>query len=681
MSFLHPWLWLGALALAIPVWLHLRAKRGPVVAFPTLRFLADEPRPRAHGFRLRDLLLFLARAAALLLIVAGFAWPYLASPGQRVTESRVHLIDNTLSRQADDGLAHDLARIREALASSPSDVQNAVIELTSRPRVVVSFSDDRRTSLASLSALRPSFERGSYLEGFRLAQSLLSRSLGSRRRILVYADHQENQWAENATSPPFLEHVEVELVARPREPFRPNLSVGDPGVRRFFMGDGAFVDLAAELRHDGPFRRMRVRLLDNGNEVLTQDLALEGSVGNLTLRGQWRSDPGRWLRGELELVDTKDALAADDRIRFALPPLREGRVALLARSPYLRAALAPETMKGRWATRRLDPAAGGLGELPEAEMPEVLVLEGDYAQSEDVRKLVLRCLNNERGVLLFLGRTTPLLQGFLRELGVEATSDVPLARPEGFRFVATDHPIFKPFAQGELGDILEPRLFARVSLSAAHAVPLVFATSGAPVILEGTATKGRLLVFAFAMDRPQTDWPVLPSFIPFLDLALQHARSATPLETSARPGELVVHSIPHDKSARQVVLRAEGRELARAAVDPSRKARLEAPREPGFYELTYDADSTVESLIAVNPSPKESVLRYVEAPSAISSWTLPSEAAAPQRPDERTSRRRALEQDLWWWLLLAATVFLLLESALLLARRGEGPTRFDREAA
>jgi hypothetical protein len=189
-------------------------------------------------------------------------------------------------------------------------------------------------------------------------------------------------------------------------------------------------------------------------------------------------------------------------------------------------------------------------------------------------------------------------------------------------------------------------------------------------------------VFAFAMDRRQTDWPLLPSFIPFLDLALQHARSATPLETSARPGELVVHEVPTDRSVRQVVLRAEGRELSRAAVDASRKARLEAPAEPGFYELGYDEDPAVQSLIAVNASPKESVLRYAKAPAAVAAWTLPTEAtAAVPDVDPRPGRRRALEQDLWWWLLLAATLCLLVESGLLIARRGESRTPLDREAA
>lgn len=84
----------------------------------------------------------------------------------------------------------------------------------------------------------------------------------------------------------------------------------------------------------------------------------------------------------------------------------------------------------------------------------------------------------------------------------------------------------------------------------------------------------------------------------------------------------------------------------------------------------------------MNPSPKESVLRYVETPAAVPAWTLrPPAKAATVEVDERPSRRRALEQHIWWWLLLAATACLVLESGLLLTRRGEAVTRLDRGAA
>ncbi|HWX24312.1 MAG TPA: VWA domain-containing protein, partial [Vicinamibacteria bacterium] len=353
-----------------------------------------------------------------------------------------------MSRQAGGDFARDRESVRSALLSAGSDAQDAVIVLTHRPEVLVSFSDDRTQAARRVGALTPSFARGSYLEALRLAQAMLSQSLGEKRQILFYGDLQENQWTENETSPPFLSGVEVVLPHKPETPWRANLSLGTPEARRFFVGEDSYVDLTLELRYQGPFRSTRVAVTSNGRPVLSRDLPLEGDSGLVTLRGQWRSAPGEWIEGEAAIDGAKDSLPADDHVYFVLPPVEEGRVALLGRSPYLRAALSPATMKGRWITQILDPSAGDLAALPEADLPEILLLESDYAQSQQVRTLVGRCLSSGRGVLLFVRRLTPLVRGFLAELGFSAT-ERPGGEEDTFRLLAAEHPIFKPFLNGE----------------------------------------------------------------------------------------------------------------------------------------------------------------------------------------------------------------------------------------
>ena len=77
MSFLYPAFLLGALAIAIPIVLHLlRRDVAPEVPFTAVRLLHRAPVERADRRRLRDLLLLAARVAALLLLAAAFARPY-----------------------------------------------------------------------------------------------------------------------------------------------------------------------------------------------------------------------------------------------------------------------------------------------------------------------------------------------------------------------------------------------------------------------------------------------------------------------------------------------------------------------------------------------------------------------------------------------------------------------------
>src|SRR6266404_827068 len=132
-SFLNPWFWLGALAVAAPVWLHLRRrKQTNLIQFSALRFLDDQPEPRRSPLRLRNLLLFALRVLALLLVVAAFAWPYFRlADTAPIKESRVYVLDNTLSHQAGDGFKRDRDRILNELEKAAGSIQVAVIELAS----------------------------------------------------------------------------------------------------------------------------------------------------------------------------------------------------------------------------------------------------------------------------------------------------------------------------------------------------------------------------------------------------------------------------------------------------------------------------------------------------------------------------------------------------------------------
>src|SRR2546423_12539715 len=161
LSLLYPLALFGALALAAPLWLHLRRKTETnLIKFSALRFLDDQPQPRRSPLRLRDVLLFALRALALLLLVGAFAWPYHpAADRQIVEESRVYILDNTLSHQAGGGFTRDRDRIAQEILRARGESQTALIELTPQPRVVGSFGHNRVIATKKLKDLQPSFQR------------------------------------------------------------------------------------------------------------------------------------------------------------------------------------------------------------------------------------------------------------------------------------------------------------------------------------------------------------------------------------------------------------------------------------------------------------------------------------------------------------------------------------------
>ncbi|MEI7938951.1 MAG: BatA domain-containing protein [Verrucomicrobiota bacterium] len=672
-SFLNPWFWLGALAIAAPIWLHLRRRRETnIVEFTALRFLEDQPQPRRSPLRLRDLVLFALRVLALLALVAAFAWPYLRGANTApIRESRVYILDNTLSHQANDGFAHDRDRVLSEISKGPGDVQMAVIELTSVPRVVVSFGESREAARQKLKELEPSFQRGSYLAAFRQANSLLGNSLGDQKRIILLGDNQENQWTENANSPPFLRNVQIDL-PKISALGLPNLSLAEPRVQRIFLGDKSLVNFTVKLGHTGEAKTANIQLRANEQVIFNRTVDLVNQPETILLQSQWEADPAAWLRGEVIVEGAPDALAGDNRVYFSLAPVIEGKLALLAQSQYLRLALSPDVMRGQWATRVLEPTKLA-AELAASEDADVLVVESNYLQSTDARKLLWRYVTNGRGVLLLVNRLAPGISGCLRELGFEAegTISTPKGTAEKFQFVCSNHPIFHPFLSSDYGDLMDVKVTKYVQLKGSQAMPLVFSEKGAGLFFQGTKFPGKLFVAAFGLDREHTSWPVDQTFIPFLDLTLQTARAEDPTPTTFEPGEISKIQLPAGSTAKEAVLRDEHQVLSRAPVEQGR-AQVRMPDKPGVYTLTYDDSTQTEKIFSVNPSPKESQLAYVDAPEVLKVWQVNLPAGSSKATAAAIgplSLSGILQQHWWWWMLIGGLAALLLEMGLAELRR------------
>jgi hypothetical protein len=665
LAFLNPWFWLGALALAAPIWLHLRRRQETnLLQFSALRFLDDQPVPRQSPLRLRNFLLFLLRTLALLAVIAAFAWPFLRNANTLpIKESRVYILDNTLSHQANDGFSHDRARLLSEISKAGANIQVAVVELAASPRTLIAFGDSREIAREKLSDLAPSFQRGSYLAAFRQANSLLANSLGAEKHIVLLGDNQENQWNENVSTPPFLRNVQVNL-PKATAPLAPNLSVAEPRVQRVFLGDKSLVNFTAKLGHIGETKTANLILRANGQTVFNRPIDLEKQPGSIMLQAQWEADPTLWLRGDVSVEGTPDALAADNRVYFSLPPVVEGKVALLAQSHYLRVALSPEIMRGQWATRVLDLTKLS-DELAANQDAEVLCVESNFLQSGDARKLLWRYLTNGRGVILLVNRVTPAITGCLRELGfeVEGTVNVGKDAPEKFEFILSNHPIFHPFLSPEYGNLMDIKVSKYTRLQSKQAMPLVFSGRGAGLFFQGTKLQGKLFVAAFGMDRESTSWPVHQTFIPFLDLALQTARADDPTPTTFEPGEVTMIQLPLNSPAREAVLRDESHEVKRAPIEQGR-AQIHLPDKPGLYALTYDDSTEIQKIFSINPSSKESELVYMQSPDVMKAWQINRPVETARISTANISQTAILQQRFWWWMVLGGIAALLLETLL-----------------
>lgn len=675
MGFLSPALWLGALAVAFPIWLHLRHRHVErVIRLPTLRFLDHEPAPSSRPVRLRNPLLLLLRMLLLLAIVAAFTRPWISKDeAAAFVESRVHVLDNTLSHRAAGGFERDRERIAQILAAADRDVEHAVVEVAATPRVVVRFGDDPAAGAGLVRAIEPSSERGSYLAAARLASSLLDRALGERRVIELHGDSQRNQWSEGESALPFLAGVEVEIAEPPQVATRPNLAVLFPEARRSWEGDTSTIDLSFQIQHTRAGRALvEVR---SGEAVFVSKVldlpapAPDTAFGSLTLHATWPSDPGTWIGGVVSVAGEPDALSGDDRAWFAVPPLAEGRVALLARSHYLATALEPEVMQGRWSASPLE-----LDRVGESDPDtDVLVVEASYLPSPPVRARVASTLADGRGVVVVVDRASPLVTDALRELGAELATTDEVGTADGdasaFRYVATHHPVFRRFLAGDLGEVADARVFGHFSIRPDGLQSLVYAANGDPLVAEIPGTRGRLLLIAFPFDRDHTNWPLQTSFVPFLDQVLSYVRKEDKDDAASVPGEWRALPVPRDARPQRIVISDEEGFRQELEAGANALVRFRTPSRPGLYQVRFDDDPHLERLLAVNPAAEESALEYDAEPRAIGLWTsAPApDASEAEAPPERPPR--AGEQMWWHRLLIAAVALTVLELAVITLHR------------
>jgi len=671
MNFFNPWLWLGMAMLGAPIWLHLQRRSDRnVVAFPTLQFLDESPIARKAPLSLREWLLFLLRALALALIVAAFSWPYrkLAS-GPVVSTSRVYLLDNTLSARAGNRFEQDKEMIVRELRKLDPATQAAVVELTSQSRVVSPFSDGREDAISKVAALQPSFERGPYLAAFRQAATLLDRAIGEKREIIFFGDDQANQWAENNSTPPFLRNVSVRAGRLSDVASLPNSALTTPSVQRLFLASRAQVRFNALLQYSGKPASTRVVVEANEREILRKDLDEKSREPSLRISALWEGHPTDWIEGSLRLDRQDDALAADDVAFFAAAPVVEGRAALLTRSPFIRAVLSPEVAGGHWKAVELNPAS--LAETSNAtEDADVLVMEASFLQSAVARSLVDRYLENGRGVFIQVDRVTPIIQEALRKLGFSATEGSSLAPNVHIgKFLAT-HPMLAPFASPDLGNVFAVQMENPRKVEALRGSPILFSDAGDPLLLESTQGAGRVLLSTFSFNRSDTNWVVDPTFVSFLDLALQYLRRDSERVAWMEPGAVWRVALAPSEKVRELVLSRDGKIISKTSID--RVAQLKLPPEPGIYHLTFDSEKTVQRVAVVNPRPEESELVYLTGNTAPwTRWMLLKDAA----PSETSTGSKAAirlpdesRQLFWWWLVLSGIAILALETLLLLAR-------------
>lgn len=647
MTLLAPLFLLGALGVALPIWLHRLSSENPnKQQFSSAMFLEPgEPR-RVLAKKLQYLLLLSLRCAVLALLALAFARPALEGAAQALIEGDARLnvvvVDVSTSMSHGERWSRAQAAALDIVDDVPASELLQLIAMGRGAQPLIEPTADKASVRQSINALEPQHARVDYGELMSSVDRML-RGIEMPVTVHIVSDMQRSsmptRFAELASQTPL--DVEIHDVSAPREDNWAVQSVAwQPLSGEVSASVTSFVGRPVE-------RTMFVEL--NGERGSAQRLTVpaDGTVTTTFARLELATGANRVRVG----LEPGDDLAADDQ-RFLVVKRPEPRTILLISAEaaardavFLTAALeavnGPETVIDAIA-----PAA--IADRNLESYAFVVVADAGALGDADAERLA-EFVESGGAVLLALGpraaglTAVPITEhAFGGAGGLAARDEFSIVG-----FVDSSHP-----ALAGTEELRAAKFFRHLTIEPDSADQVLAGLEdGSPLLVEQTRGAGRVVVFTSSLDREWNDLPVLPVFVPLISGLSAHLAGDLSIQTEAALGTTLSPQAvglaggqifdPDGNAALGIAAAGAGNEVL---VD-----RI------GFYEVLGGG---VTELVAVNLDPNESDLAPVE-PNAIERWRGLNSSAAAAEGAGPLDLGPVEPTPLWPWVLglLIAIVF------------------------
>ncbi len=665
MGFLVPAILAGLAALGIPVLLHLRQRdRQRPMPFPSLMFLRRVPIRTDRRRRITDLPLLLLRALAVALLVTAFARPYLRSvlPGAGANAGlTVVLVDRSQSMAHDEVHAATADSLTAILAARPAGRRMAIVGYDQEAEVLASPTTDAATLRDAAAAATPRAAGTQASAGWRVAAQLLA-SEQLPGEVLWITDGQRSATPDDDTSS-WPTGTQFRLVSvRASSP--DNSAVVAVEWQPVSSPIGREGVIAAQLARSGGAddRFVTATLLVDGRVADSVRVTLP-PVGTVRVPFATVALPRSAARLAVRL--DADALPADDVFHAVIPAEDGMRLALVTAAPtdgrYLEGALGIGRDPAITIERVSAISPALLARSTVVWFHDVPPPNGSVADTLDA------WVRGGGGVILSVGPRLAAARPTLpRIIPVDVRGE---ATREGgvLGDAALAHPALAPF-RGEGRDPLatvRTRRQAQVALRDGASTVLAF-DDGSPALVVASPATGQVAVLAVPVEIGGGDFPLQPSFLPFVRGLATWAGGRAADPAAMQSGG--VWRLPAVLS--NAVVRTPS-----GALPTVTEHLIVMPPEAGIFEA-FDGAPTGSpvALMALNAPAAEAEL--TPAPDATmqrASLTPSGEAALTVGTPSATELEA--RQGAWRWLVLLAVALLAVE-VLVSSRgwRGVAPT-------
>lgn len=669
MAFLNPFFLLGAIAAGVPLLVHLvRRTRAPRIQFPSLMFLRKIEQKTIRRRKLRNLLLLLIRCAALLLLALAFARPFFtgATPVSASGDhtSTVILVDGSYSMRYGEVFNRARQSARNTINDAASGDQVAVVLFSKSYQVLVSLKPDLAEGTAAVNQMQPGLDSTDYLQAIQAADAILKDAGRGQHRIYLISDFQDAGW--NRSAPPVKLSADVKLFpVDVSDPKPANLAVTGVDSDAVVYVQKYAGKVVARVNNFG------IEDVDAGIEFKLNDLPVErkplrlgaGGVQNVEFTGF--NVPEGSNRATVEI--TGDNFALDNKYSFTIKRENQSRVLAIdtatrgrSESFFLQQALAA----GENNQYALTVKSAGSVNPSEFDTSRVVIVN-DAAISEGLAVSLKGFVERGGGLIIAAGKHTDGGE-FNRTLGPIAPAQLgETVQSRGYGLmsqVKADHPVFGVFARS--GRLTSTRIYGyHRATTKEGSLTLGALDDGSPIVIEGSAGRGKVLLITTTLDTAWNDLPLTPMFLPLLRQMLEYLGGR---ESAASYTIGQAFTTPADKDGSLPAIDSpSAKRIDDARKNSSGEQSLDAG-EIGFYRLRYrDRDE----FVAVNLDTKESDLAKLSVDELIASVSPSADdvaARAAQSP-VLTAEEREAKQRLWLPLLLTALLLFVAEA--IIARR------------
>ncbi len=658
MGFLAPWFLAGAVAVGLPLWIHLlRQYRSTPHPFSSLMFFERRAQSSIKHRRLRYLLLLSLRVLLLLLIALAFANPFIDRTGGATGGRKMLIIavDNSFSMRYDDHLARAKQAAMNAVSQLNPGERGQVLAVGSRVHFLTQPVEAADQLKAAIQSIQPSDEQSSYGE---LARALRTISQTSKIPLEV---HFASDMQKSSMPPAF---ADLRLASDTKLVFHSVSGSKDPNWMVESVTAPAKIYDPKKVRVQAvvagvntPAAKRTVSLTLDGKTLESKSVDVPAN-GRASVEFLSLDSPHGFHKGEIR-IEPGDSLKEDDRFDFAiertdphpvlfLHPAGQNRDELFYRS-------ALESVSEAGFT--LEPLAVEQAANQSLSKYAFVVLSDVGSMPPGLENILRAYVAGGGSLLIALGHLSAALTRVpVSNETIEGSSYASLSgsRFETVAAADAEHPALR--RANKLDGV---KFYQVIKVDPGQSRVIARLTNQAPLLLEKQVGEGRVIVFTSTFDNVGNDLPLHASFVPFVEEIARYLGGQQDGSTNVAVDSYIELRSAKERGAAIDVTEPDGTHPL-SLKDATTAQTFQVTRE-GFYDI-HRANGR-EEFVAVHADRRESDLTPIPQ-ETMALWK--NTGLGPDTPsgDGSPADTQARPWSLWRYALLLVLITAIIESVL-----------------